>query len=134
MRRRRSFKWTWAARVSSVSPRPSATRATVFEEHGTITMPRVGREPLAIGAARSWSEYVRAVRLESASGPSPHSSRSTARAPSEITSATGTPAVLSASSTRTAIGAPLAPETPTTTGGSSATPLPVLKNPERLGR
>ncbi len=56
--RRRSLRWTCAVRVMSVPDRPTAIWAAVLAEQGTTTIPRVGRDPLAIGAPKSRSEYV----------------------------------------------------------------------------
>ena len=49
----RSFSITSAARSTRFRDRPLATPASDFIEHGTITMPFVGRLPLAIVAPRS---------------------------------------------------------------------------------
>jgi hypothetical protein len=52
-RRRRSFSTTSAARETSSSACACATAASVFIEHGAITMPSVRNEPLAIAAPMS---------------------------------------------------------------------------------
>ena len=52
-RRRRSFSTTSAAREMRSSACACATAASVFIEHGAITMPSVRNEPLAIVAAMS---------------------------------------------------------------------------------
>ena len=49
-RRRRSFSATVAARISRFSSLDSATPDSVRIEHGSTTMPRVRKDPLA-GAA-----------------------------------------------------------------------------------
>ena len=50
---RRSFSTTSAARLSRLSAKPCATPASVFIEHGAITMPAVRNEPLATAAPMS---------------------------------------------------------------------------------
>ena len=57
-KRRRSFRTTSAALVRRLSPRPCAIAARVRIEQGTTIMPSVLKEPLAMGAARSWGEWV----------------------------------------------------------------------------
>ena len=48
--RRRSFKTTSAARVTSVSPMPCEISASVFTLQGSTIMPIVTNEPLEIAA------------------------------------------------------------------------------------
>ncbi len=58
---RRSLSMTSAARSTRLRERPCATPASVFIEHGTITIASQSWLPLAILAPRSlllWSVYV----------------------------------------------------------------------------
>src|SRR5689334_15827515 len=131
--RRRSFNMTSAARSTSVRESPCATAASVFIEHGTMTIPDEPWLPLAIAAPRSrlpWSVTVpadtprpyRSPRYgtsRSTPAASPSSSRSRRRPYSETINSTRAPASRSAASVRVAYNAPLAPVIATMTEGGA---------------
>ncbi len=50
---RRSFRWTSAARVIRLAVIPAAIDASVLMLHGTMTIPPVRNDPLAIPAEKS---------------------------------------------------------------------------------
>src|SRR5690349_8871100 len=114
-RRRRSLSITSAARVSRLSAKPFATPASVFIEHGAITMPSVRNDSLATAAPISRTLCTTSATASRSPRVKP-SSCAAVTAPDDDTMrcVSCVPSRRNAASKRTPITAPLAPEMPTT--------------------
>ena len=104
-----------------LSESPWATAATVAMLQGTIAMPSVGVDPLAIGARRSpGAKYRKPSKSFQRSNAEPKdsstSSSQTIRAAEDADATTGTSRPNSSSIRDLAMTAPLPPVMPTTTG------------------